>query len=156
MKTFRTFVVVALVVTVLLFPSVAAHASDGSTDLPAILDVLASLLQPVLAVVLPVLVPVLLAYARAYWDSKRQNLSERQYTLLRWFVSAGVWAAEQAMAKGEISREQRERYVLDFVQQMADQYKIPVDVKALYVLIRAAVGEELNKNRIAPVSPTVG
>jgi hypothetical protein len=151
LKSNLILVLITLFLVAALVPSTAVLAYGGSE--PSTFETLSGLLQPVLVIVLPVLAAVVVAWAIRMCQTKKADLSERQYLLLRWLVSAGVWAAEQAFEAGQIPKESRERKVLEFVQSMANKYKIPVDVPEIYFLIRAAVGEELNKAKL--VKPTV-
>ena len=112
------------------------------------MEILNRVLQPVLLIVLPVLVVAILIWLAKVWQIKRGELSLQQLTTIRWLVSFGVWAAEQAWQAGDIPKGKREQFVIDFVQAQADKYHVHVDVAQIVVFIKAAVAEEFNKGRI--------
>lgn len=148
MKNKFFLILVALLLLAALFPS-TAFAFDGSEP-NATLEFLNGLLQPILLVVLPPIAVAITAWAIRYWQTKKLELNQNQYVLLRWIVSCGMWAAEQAFAANQITKERRETYVIEFVQRKASEYGLKVNVYDIYVMIKAAVGEELNKERYAP------
>lgn len=97
---------------------------------------------------IPILVAALLIWLSREWQIKSQQLNKQQYDLLRWVVSTGIWAAEQAWQAGEIDKSNRGKYVVDYCQRLAIKYHIPVDVAELSVLIQAAVAQEFNSGKI--------
>lgn len=120
-----------------------------------LLEIVNQVLQPILLILLPVVAGAATAWLLKAWQVKRLELNQQQFSTLTWLVSTGIWAAEQAYKSGLIPKNFREDYVVEFVQSMAKKYHISIDAQELLRFIKAAVGEEFNKNRIVVISPNV-
>jgi len=108
-------------------------------------------LQPVLLLVMPVLVCFAIAWVRKLLQVEQAKLSERQLYLLDCLISTGIWAAEQACKSGVIDAEYREDYVIQFIQGEANRYHLVIDVGQLAYRIKAAVGRQLNQDKLLKV-----
>ena len=123
------------------------------------MEILNQVLQPILLISLPVLVVAVMSWLIKSWQEKSASLNQKQLNTMRWIVSLGIWAAEQAWMAGNIKKEEREGFVLNFAQSLAYKYKLNVNVQEVIVFIKAAVAEEFNKGKIVipglpgPVGP---
>lgn len=123
-----------------------------------------NLLQSVLIIAGVIALGMGTVYLYQLWRHKRTQLSSEQWSLLHWILGQAVIGTEQMWRAGLIEKKDRLEKAVEIVQREVDAYGLPgISVKRITDLCIAAVGNELNKERLLaqpnqvpelPVGPT--
>lgn len=113
------------------------------------LEILNPIIQPVLLILTPVLAAAITAWVVRAIQSARADLNQSQLESLKLLANTAVWAAEQASRSNVIPKKYRMDYAIKFVQSQADARGIKINVDELTRYIEAAVGEQLNAQKIS-------